>query len=79
LNLWSKPQSGEKKKAVMAWIYGGGKIQHSCHASCNLMTVGLNIGNTNNPIYDGARLAAEQDVVVVSMKYDLIQSSEKWR
>jgi cholinesterase len=23
LNVWTKPQSGEKKKAVMLWIYGG--------------------------------------------------------
>jgi carboxylesterase type B len=25
LNVWTKPQTGEKKKAVMIWIYGGGK------------------------------------------------------
>lgn len=24
LNVWTKPQSGEKGKAVMMWIYGGG-------------------------------------------------------
>lgn len=27
LNVWTKPQSGEKKKAVMIWIHGGG-TQH---------------------------------------------------
>jgi carboxylesterase type B len=27
LNVWSKPQSGEKAKAVMVWIYGGGETQ----------------------------------------------------
>lgn len=25
INVWSKPQTGEKAKAVMIWIYGGGK------------------------------------------------------
>jgi cholinesterase len=25
LNIWTKPQVGEKKKAVLFWIYGGGK------------------------------------------------------
>jgi len=55
LNVWSKPQSGEKAKAVMVWIYGGG----------------YNIGNTANPSYNGARLAQDQDVVVVSMNYRL--------
>lgn len=24
VNVWTKPQTGEKRKAVMAWIYGGG-------------------------------------------------------
>ena len=23
LNVWTKPQTGEAKKAVMVWIYGG--------------------------------------------------------
>ena len=23
LNVWTKPQVGEKKMAVLAWIYGG--------------------------------------------------------
>jgi cholinesterase len=52
LNVWSKPQSGEKKKAVMVWIYGGG----------------YNTGNSASPTYNGARLANEQDVVFVSIK-----------
>jgi cholinesterase len=55
LNIWTKPQSGEKKKAVMLWIYGGG----------------FNSGNTRNPYYNGARLADEEDVVVVSINYRL--------
>ena len=52
LNVWTKPQSGEKAKAVMVWIYGGG----------------FDIGSTASPAYNGARLAEEQDVIVVSMK-----------
>jgi len=53
LNVWTKPQSGEKKKAVMVWIYGGGFV----------------IGDTS--MYDGSKLAASQDVVVVSVAYRL--------
>jgi carboxylesterase type B len=30
LNLWTKPQAGEKKKAVLAWIYGGGTRNQRC-------------------------------------------------
>jgi carboxylesterase type B len=52
LNIWAKPQVGEKKKAVMVWIYGGG----------------FNTGNSASPAYNGARLANDQDVVVVSIK-----------
>jgi hypothetical protein len=34
LNIWSKPQTGEKKKAVMIWIYGGGKTYvDACRAT----------------------------------------------
>ena len=25
VNIWTKPQTGEAKKAVLFWIYGGGK------------------------------------------------------
>jgi carboxylesterase type B len=31
LNIWTKPGSGEKGKAVLIWIYGGGKrVQLDC-------------------------------------------------
>jgi carboxylesterase type B len=26
LNIWTKPQAGDKAKAVMIWFYGGGKL-----------------------------------------------------
>lgn len=53
LNIWTKPQVGEKAKAVMFWIYGGG----------------FNSGNSANKAYDGQWLAENQDVVVVTIKY----------
>lgn len=53
INVWTKPQTGGPAKAVLAWIYGGG----------------FALGNTASPAYNGARLAAEEDVVVVSMNY----------
>ncbi|KAJ5400936.1 hypothetical protein N7465_011425 [Penicillium sp. CMV-2018d] len=26
LNIWTKPQTGEAKKAVLVWVYGGGYV-----------------------------------------------------
>jgi cholinesterase len=54
LNVWSKPQTGEKAKAVLVWIFGGG----------------FATGNSANPIYNGEFIADNEDVVVVSLKYD---------
>jgi cholinesterase len=53
LTIWTKPQSGEKKKAVMVWIHGGG----------------FSTGNANALFMDGARFANDQDVVLVSVHY----------
>jgi len=52
LNIWTKPQIGEAKKAVMIWIYGGAYA----------------VGATSVPYYNAARYAKEQDVVAVSIK-----------
>lgn len=52
LNVWTK-QKGEKKKAVMLWIHGGG----------------FTGGSSNSSIFNGAHLADQEDVVVVSIKY----------
>jgi cholinesterase len=54
INVWAKPQTGEKKKAVMVWIYGGAFI----------------VGSGSNKGYNGALLAEEGDVVAVNMKYE---------
>jgi carboxylesterase type B len=53
LNIWTKPQTGEAKKAVLLWVYGGSFLQ----------------GATNNSIYSGQFLADKQDVVVVNFNY----------
>jgi cholinesterase len=55
LNVWTKPQSGEKKKAVLVWIYGGGFFS----------------GATSSPMYNGVRFAGNNDVVLVSIKFVL--------
>jgi cholinesterase len=55
LNVWTKPQTGEKKKAVLVSIYGGG----------------FNIGTSKTPDLIGSALADREDVVVVSMNYRL--------
>ncbi|KAF2417115.1 alpha/beta-hydrolase [Tothia fuscella] len=53
VNVWTRPQAGETAKAVLLWIYGGG----------------FSFGTAASPTYNGARLAEEQDVVVVTMNY----------
>lgn len=55
LNVWTKPQVGEAKKAVLVWIYGGG----------------FTSGSSSIPAYNGANIADQEDVVVVSLKYVL--------
>ncbi|KAF2670795.1 alpha/beta-hydrolase [Microthyrium microscopicum] len=55
LNIWTKPEGGEKSKAVLVWIYGGA----------------FGAGDTAAPFYNGARFAAEQDVIVASINYRL--------
>lgn len=52
LNVWTKPQTGETKKAVMVWFYGGG----------------FTSGSSTIAMYNGANLAAQEDVIVVSFK-----------
>ncbi|KAI4154657.1 MAG: hypothetical protein LQ340_001544 [Diploschistes diacapsis] len=53
LNVWTKPQTGDAKKAVMVWIYGGG----------------FQSGSTNTFLYNGQVLANYADVVVVTINY----------
>jgi len=53
LNVWTKPQVGEQKKAVLVWIYGGS----------------FSSGSTTVPIYNGANIADQEDVIVVSLNY----------
>lgn len=53
VNVWTKPQTGEKAKAVLLWIHGGAFSSGTPHA----------------PFMDGARFAGEQDVVLVSMSW----------
>lgn len=55
LNVWTKPQVGEKLKAVMVWIYGGG----------------FSSGSSSIPGYNGANIVEQEDVVLVSINYRL--------
>jgi cholinesterase len=53
VNIWTKPQTGEKKKAVLLWIYGGG----------------FNMGDSGSANTNGASFANNQDLVVASINY----------
>jgi cholinesterase len=55
LNIWTKPQTGDSKKAVMIWIYGGA----------------FSMGSASLEGYNGALLADQHDVVVVGVNYRL--------
>ncbi|KAH8900887.1 alpha/beta-hydrolase [Thozetella sp. PMI_491] len=55
LNIWTKPQVGEEKKAVMFWIYGGAFVA----------------GGSSIPWYDGQYIVDQEDVVLVSINYRL--------
>jgi carboxylesterase type B len=53
MNVWTMPQVGEKKKAVLLWIFGGG----------------FAAGDSSDPGEVGAKFAKQQDVVIVSFNY----------
>ncbi|KAH6871540.1 carboxylesterase [Thelonectria olida] len=55
LNVWTKPQAGESKKAVLVWIHGGGFIS----------------GGSAVPWYNGQFIADQEDVVIVTINYRL--------
>jgi carboxylesterase type B len=52
VNVWTKPQTGEAKKAVLVWIYGGS----------------FTSGSSASPAYNGQFIADQEDVVLVSFK-----------
>ncbi|KAF4157551.1 hypothetical protein CNMCM6069_005499 [Aspergillus lentulus] len=52
LNVWTKPQTGEKKKAVMIWVHGGSFVS----------------GSSAIPMYNGQFFADQEDIVLVSIK-----------
>lgn len=56
INVWTPPSAKPGDNLpVMVWIYGGGFIT----------------GRNSDPIYDGARLAATRNVIVVNFNYRL--------
>lgn len=72
LNIWTKPQTGERRKAVMVWIHGGSFVSGILHCSClSLQRPGLTIhaGSSAVPDYNGKFFADQEDVVLVSIKY----------
>ncbi|CAG8972004.1 hypothetical protein HYALB_00008289 [Hymenoscyphus albidus] len=55
LNVWGKPQKGERAKAVLVWVYGGA----------------YSSGTSADPAFSGRFIADSEDVIVVSMNYRL--------
>ncbi|KAL2132975.1 hypothetical protein VTI74DRAFT_3045 [Chaetomium olivicolor] len=53
LNIWTKPQTGEKKKAVMVYVHGGTFVS----------------GSSAVPAYNGQFFADQEDVVMVTINY----------
>lgn len=55
LNIWTKNQESTVKKPVVLWIHGGSNFK----------------GTSKDSMYDGAYIAAHDDVVFVSINYRL--------
>ncbi|TIC90194.1 Cholinesterase [Colletotrichum higginsianum] len=55
LNVWTKPQVGEEKKAVMVWIHGGAFM----------------LGSSRVPATNGQFITDQSDVILVSLNYRL--------
>ncbi|GJN78875.1 hypothetical protein PLIIFM63780_002386 [Purpureocillium lilacinum] len=55
LNVWTKPQVGEKRKAVLVWLHGGSFV----------------VGSSAIPSYNGQIFADQEDVVLVTINYRL--------
>jgi cholinesterase len=71
LNVWTKPQTGEKGKAVLLWLYGGGKLLYSlsrCSASKLMRYTAFAAGTSNTISYTGSKMANDEDVIIVSIK-----------
>jgi carboxylesterase type B len=74
LNVWTKPQSGESKKAVLVWIHGGayvsGKsLQYTRDAQLSfLRSNSRTTGGSSLSWYNGQALVEKEDVVLVSLK-----------
>ncbi|GJC85873.1 cholinesterase [Colletotrichum liriopes] len=76
LNVWTKPQTGDAKKAVLVWVHGGAfvtgnyaTVRTNRESLYNVLT--RTIGSTRIPAYNGKFIADQDDVVVVSMNYRL--------
>ena len=52
INVWTKPKTGEKKKAVVIWVNGKGYVT----------------GSSSDPVYDGQLIVDEQDIILVTFK-----------
>lgn len=55
LNVWRPKAQAQRLRPIMLWIHGGGNVQ----------------GSASDPLYEGDRLAARNDVVLVSLNYRL--------
>jgi len=55
LNVWTPGADGDAKRPVMVWVHGGG----------------FSVGSGSDPVNDGARLCARQDVVLVTLNHRL--------
>ncbi|KAH7124980.1 carboxylesterase [Dactylonectria estremocensis] len=55
LNIWTKPQVGERKKAILVWVHGGA----------------YSFGSSRAPGYNGEYIANQTDVVLISINYRL--------
>ncbi|KAL0941190.1 carboxylesterase [Colletotrichum truncatum] len=77
LNVWTKPQTGDAKKAVLVWIHGGAFTTGKLAPSQGFFSLRRSTktdsftGSSRTQAYNGKFIADLNDVVVVSMNYRL--------
>ncbi|ELR08483.1 hypothetical protein GMDG_00547 [Pseudogymnoascus destructans 20631-21] len=53
LNVWTRPQTRDEKKAVVIWVHGKG----------------YTTGSSSDPVYDGQFIVNEQDIILVTFNF----------
>lgn len=69
LNVWAKPQVGDKRKAVLVWVHGGSYVSGTLPIAFGIrFSTNQLIGTSALSMYNGQFFADQKDVVLVTIK-----------